>query len=187
MALIKCPNCGRDASDQAKTCLYCKTPINGLDTYTRTQTNSQNDDENNNTTSKFVMFVKFVVAIVAIGFIVSGVWGLIPPAYRPNSNESDARKDAELRVQNSVYSEVGIIPKTESTVVYKNNNYICVGVNYTFESSFNTNVYWSRVILWHRHSKGIPVGGSSADWGGVDIHNLTTSQINQIKVFFELD
>lgn len=125
-----------------------------------------------------------VGAILGLALMLIGSWNAFP-AFRPNSHEADARKDAELRVQNSVYTSVGAIPKTESTVVYKNKHYIIVGVNYTFENNFKTNAYWSRIIGWSRNSE--MVFKSSDDLGGWDIHNLTKDQMDQIRVFFELE
>ena len=35
MALIKCSNCGRDASDQARNCMYCKAQLSGVPSATK--------------------------------------------------------------------------------------------------------------------------------------------------------
>lgn len=31
MALIKCPECGREVSDKAKACIHCGFPLDGIE------------------------------------------------------------------------------------------------------------------------------------------------------------
>lgn len=122
---------------------------------------------------------------ISLILVLIAVWNFMPSFSGHSGNEAEARKAAELRVQSSAYTSTGIIPKTESTVVYKNKNYLCVGVNYTFEDDFKNSAHWTKIVCLHRDSNIIR--GISNDWGGVDIYNLTEDELEQVKVLYDLE
>ena len=63
MALIKCPECGKEISDKAGACPHCGCPIGNA-----TQPIQNNDGKSNKGSKKILIGVVAVVAIAGTGY-----------------------------------------------------------------------------------------------------------------------
>lgn len=131
-------------------------------------------------------WIRMIAFLAVVGLTVWGIWSLFSPGDGGGGggDARQARNDAERRVQSDILRTTGIIPTTESAVVYQNRHYIAVGVNYTIEDDFDS-PFWTRIVLWCRRTDR--VARMSQHWPGVDIRNLTNDQLNQIIVLWELE
>lgn len=124
--------------------------------------------------------VKGIISLVCIGiFLFQAI-----PMFFPVGGNSMARKEAELHVQNSIYATVGVIPAVESKVVYKNKDYICVGVRYALDKADLKKSHWARVVCVGKRSE--MVVKSTGDLSGIDVFDLSKNEIEQIKVLFKI-
>lgn len=91
MALIKCPECGREISDQAEVCIGCGCPIN------------QKKSNNEKTAGKrtLVVVVGLLVACVALGGFI------VVARFNKSSNTSPASKATEI-VQDDLDKEIDV-------------------------------------------------------------------------------
>lgn len=69
MALIKCPECGKEISDKAGRCPHCGYPINSVPEYETNNMRQQNTVEKSKKVSgkKLILLLVGIVAIVSIG------------------------------------------------------------------------------------------------------------------------
>lgn len=73
MALIKCPECGKDVSDKAEVCLNCGFQIAGTENiYELAKKKEEEIVQENSEKNKSILGV--VIAIVGIVFFVIFVW-----------------------------------------------------------------------------------------------------------------
>lgn len=82
MALIKCPECGKEISDKAKNCIHCGYPLNMPEELTSCEENCELHNEAENEQSKkttilqpirFPKNKKLIVAFVALFVLVIGI------------------------------------------------------------------------------------------------------------------
>ena len=75
MAMINCPECGKEISDQANTCIHCGYPIG--ESCNRTEMDNPNPiiiTENHKTSAQKKLLVSSILSLV--GSIVIGIFGL---------------------------------------------------------------------------------------------------------------
>lgn len=68
MAMIKCKECGKEISDQARACPYCGCPSE--------EAKKSQDTQDKNASSSRVLFVILGIILIVIAFwLVSGAFG----------------------------------------------------------------------------------------------------------------
>ena len=93
MALIVCPECGRDVSDKAVVCPHCGYPIGQKDERGRVKVGADNDASTQNSscevtsnTKKKKSRVRIIVVIFAIFLIFKGVSDLLSSVKKPTNS-----------------------------------------------------------------------------------------------------
>ena len=104
MALIKCPECKKEISDKAGSCIHCGCPIEKMEVKkTNREVVSESVEVNNKKNSMiFGVVIGCIVAIIAIIMVFNSSYIIVPDVY--GIKESDAT---------SVLSSSGLIPKVE--------------------------------------------------------------------------
>lgn len=115
MAIIKCPECGRDISDKSKKCIHCGYPI------TREEPDTHNSvfdsSETSNSNGKIIGIFVAVISVVALFCIV--VFSKKPTNYTYSSSTN-----AKAASQTTTYFEVAsTVLKITGVKVTSNSSY----------------------------------------------------------------
>ena len=97
MALIKCPECGKDISDKAIRCPHCGLPLNEIHSVTQEGTN--NDAGRNANLSQSQKEKKrmpaWLLALIIVGFLLL-IGGVVFLCFRGKSDDSISKQDIPL-------------------------------------------------------------------------------------------
>ncbi len=97
MALIKCPECGKDISDKAIRCPHCGLPLNEIHSVTQEGTN--NDAGRNANLSQSQKEKKrmpaWLLALIIVGFLLL-IGGIVFLCFKGKSDDSISKQDIPL-------------------------------------------------------------------------------------------
>lgn len=116
MALIKCPECGKEISNRSGKCIYCGCPINYLegikpvvgktDTTVENNTNTnaiieQIERKNKNKKTILIVIISLIILIVILA--VSGIFGSSKSSYK-SSSSSKSTSSSSYSMSHDTYS-----------------------------------------------------------------------------------
>lgn len=96
MALIKCPECGKEVSDKAKECIHCGYPLKNHDSVKKSYSANVTQKvpistTNSNKTKKGSLGCGTVIAIIAAIIILLGIFGGDSDSSGSSSNYGEVR------------------------------------------------------------------------------------------------
>ena len=109
MALIKCPECGKDVSDRAPACIHCGCPLSEIKNVKidAIQSSPKSGTENANSMWPVKLFVKvgiIVTAVVVFLLIFLLIGGLIRNGVMNNATQSSVVMELQ-QIENAVVAE----------------------------------------------------------------------------------
>lgn len=158
MALIQCPECGKQVSDKAKVCVFCGYPL--MDDQSHETLLSNPPSSNMISTKRFRYAVLLIItSIVVIGIILIVGLKLLPdklPAFSPFVSPSitspSYTESPQAQVPNEIISQIDAICVSNIGEAYK---------GYALDMSETSNILILKVCI---EGSAAEFYANSADW-----------------------
>lgn len=178
MALIKCPQCGKDISDKAPTCIHCGCPIEKIAPHAQQHPSIDAVDKN----TKPVVNWKFFATII-VTFIVGVMFTLIITQRNTSlENEKEKANNPTLATEMTVHvsSETTIVETFLEDVEVETTESLDIGVV--------KNIYTAADIpdnlMNAEFKKNIDLFSKGFLQSGLDITNATTYDNGKTYIFY---